>query len=69
MERSSAEIVLRNIRSAFENGFDVDDPEKQISPTIKIGVKRLRGGKVLSLEDVEKIEKAGGTDHPDPWFG
>ena len=69
MERSSAEIVLKSIQYAFENGFDVDEPGKQVSPTIRISVKRLREGKTLSLEDIEQIEKAGGTDHPDPWFG
>lgn len=69
MERSASKIVLENIKYAFENEFDVDDAGKQMSPTVRIGVKRLREGKGLSLEDVEKIEKMGGTDHPDPWFG
>lgn len=69
MENSHAEAVLKSIREAFEKGFDVDDPNNQVSPTIRIGVKRLKEGKELTVEDVAEIEKAGGTDHPDPWFG
>jgi len=68
MERkSSVEIMLENIQTAYDNKWDVDDPERQFAPTIRIGVKRLKEGKKLTIEDVEKIEKMGGTDHPDPW--
>ncbi len=68
MERRLSEILLSTIQEAYAKGFDVDDPDKQISPTIRIGVKRLREGKNLTLEDIDKIEKMGGTDHPDPFF-
>ena len=64
---SSREIVLNSIYEAYHKGFNVDDPDNQISPTIRIGVKRLREKKSLTPEDITEIEKMGGTDHPDPW--
>lgn len=69
MERKSGhQITLEMIRTAFEKGWDVDNPDKQFAPVIRIGVKRLREGKQLTADDIEKIEKMGGTDHPDPWI-
>jgi hypothetical protein len=68
MERKSQEqIMLDLILEAYQKGWNVDDPNKQISPTIQIGVKRLKEGQELTTEDIIKIEKMGGTDHPDPW--
>jgi hypothetical protein len=64
---SPEEIVLNSIHLAYDNGFNVDDPDNQISPTIRTGVKRLRENKPVTPEDIADIEKMGGTDHPDPW--
>lgn len=68
MERKSIEhIILDSVLLAYQNGWDVDNPDNQISPTIRTGVKRLREGRNLTVNDIQKIEKMGGTDHPDPW--
>lgn len=69
MERSSAEILLESIKYAFKMEFDVDNPNNQTPQVIRIGVKRLKEGKELSLEGIKDIETWGGTDRPDPWFG
>lgn len=69
MERSAEESLLKTIHYAFEKGFDVDDPNSQTSQVVRLGVKRLREGKKLTIEEVSQFEKWGGTDHPDPWFG
>ena len=39
---SPEEIILNSIHEAYEKGFNVDDPDNQISPTMRTRVKRLR---------------------------
>lgn len=56
------------IIEAFLNNFDVDNPDLQIAPWLRQGVHYLRMGKTVLPSDINRFEKAGGTDHPDPFF-
>ncbi|HLD24486.1 MAG TPA: hypothetical protein VJB96_01080 [Patescibacteria group bacterium] len=73
MIKDSDQILLSCAYEAFEKDFDVDNPDRQITPTIRNAVRRLRimraQGKqpTLTIEAMRRISLMGGTDHPDPF--
>jgi hypothetical protein len=61
-------IRLRLIYDAFRNGMRADSCGVQPAQWLRLGLAVLEKGERLSVEKLRKIDKAGGTDHPDPWF-
>lgn len=61
-------IRLQVIQDAWDRGVREEDltPDKQPAQWLKIGLKRLAEKKKLDAAALGKIDKMGGTDHPDP---
>ena len=55
------------INLALKEGFDLS-PASQIAPWVREGVALLEMGVEITPELLDKIDRYGGTDHPDPWF-
>lgn len=68
MERSGESIRLTIILSAYQRGFRSDNLGSQPAPWVVSGLKKLESGVEFSDRDLEAIDRAGGTDHNDPWF-
>lgn len=64
----SDEIRIRIIKSSFEQGMRAGDfkPDDQIAPWVIEGLRAMEEGKFDEF-DLDTIDRAGGTDHPDPW--
>ena len=58
---------LKCIEEASSNHFDLG-PDSQIAPWVREGVALLEKGEDITPEILDKIDRYGGTDHPDPWF-
>lgn len=63
-------IRLSVIEEAYSRGMRYENitPDMQIAPWLAIGLKRMAENQKVTLETIAKIDKMGGTDHPDPWF-
>ncbi|MCH7730307.1 hypothetical protein IID21_02125 [Patescibacteria group bacterium] len=69
MERNSGNSIrLKTIYGAYQRGLRCDNLERQPAQWVVSGLERLEGGGRLTVEDLDKIDRMGGTDHPDPWF-
>lgn len=55
--------------SAYNRGLRSTNLESQPAPWLLNGLRLLEAGKALTTADIEKFNLAGGTAHPDPWFG
>jgi hypothetical protein len=62
-------IQLNLVKSAFVEGKRSSNLEAQPAPWMLRGLMILEAGEELTVEKLIAIEKAGGTDHPDPWVG
>jgi hypothetical protein len=69
--KSAEEIRIDVINEAFGNGMRVENitPEMQLAQWLVVGLKRLGEGRAINPEDIIRIDKMGGTDHPDPYVG
>lgn len=65
LEVTQIEIV----KAAYARGLRVANLEDQPAPWMKRGLEILEAGGSLTEEKIVAINLAGGTDHPDPWFG
>jgi hypothetical protein len=71
-ERFSSEFFqarLGCLKAALEKGLDLDNPDQQAPLWMRIGVKLLEKGIKITPTLLDDIDKSGGTDHPDPYFG
>ncbi len=57
------------VQHLFDQGMRCANLGDQPAPWVLHGLRRLEEGKTLTATDVEDINLAGGTDHPDPWVG
>lgn len=55
--------------SSYAEGLRSNNLEGQPAPWMIEGLKVLEAGKVLTIEMIKTFSLAGGTDHPDPYFG
>lgn len=67
-QSSIEEVQLRLVKIRFSEGLRVKDLGDQPAPWMRRGLEILESGEELTLERVQRINIAGGTDHPDPWF-
>ena len=61
------QVRLRCILTALSEDFDLS-PDSQIATWVREGVALLKKGEEITPELLDKIDRYGGTDHPDPWF-
>lgn len=57
------------IKKAYAEGKRSSNLGDQPAPWLLRGLMILEAGGELTVNRLIAIEKAGGTDHPDPWFG
>ena len=62
-------IQISIIQDAFRRGLRSTNLEAQPAPWLLRGLIILENGRELTEESIQAINLAGGTDHPDPWFG
>ena len=70
-QESPEEMKISVINEAYVRGMRYENviPDMQLAQWLVIGLKRLGEGQKLTPEDIARIDKMGGTDHPDPWVG
>lgn len=66
-ELEPVQIVI--ILAAYNRGLRVSTLGSQPSPWMKRGLEILEAGGELTPQKIKDINLAGGTGHPDPWFG
>lgn len=63
-------VRIRVIEAAYKRGFRSRNinPSDQYAPWFREGIWLLEQGQKVTTEDLERADRSGGTDHPDPWF-
>jgi len=65
LEQWQADFVIEK----FNQGMRSNRLGSQPAPWLLRGLQILESGGSLTSERIEAINRAGGTDHPDPWVG
>jgi len=63
-------IRLNLIKREYQRGTRADDisPKEQIAPWLRLGLRIYHEKGEITPDDLLSLDKAGGTDHPDPFF-
>ena len=71
MEKSqdTHDVQRQIVLDAYARGLRSYNLEEQPAPWLLRGLQLLEEGKELTTDEIKKFNLAGGTDHPDPWFG
>lgn len=65
LEKTQIEVIL----DAYARGLRSNNLGEQPAPWMLHGLKILESGGKLTEDAIATINRSGGTDHPDPWFG
>lgn len=56
------------VKSAYDRGLRSNNLDSQPAPWLVRGLQILEKGEDLTSDKIDRINRSGGTDHPDPWF-